>query len=86
MSFNPNSKQRAVDHACFLAIRAMLDEQLASIRRGEIAADPRLALAGALEAIERERTADGRGLTLPFSIQDCIDHLRATAAPRREQP
>lgn len=72
MSFNPNSKKRAVDHACFLAIRAI---------QREAASDPRLALAAALEAIDRERTA--RRSDSLFTLQDCIAHLRDSAAPQR---
>lgn len=82
MSLNPDSKKRAVDAACFLALVAMLNEQLASIKRDEIYADQGLALAAALEAIERERTARRPG-SAPFTLQDCIAHLRASAAPRR---
>lgn len=70
MSLNPDSKKRAVNDACFLAIRAM---------RREAAPDPRLALAAALEAICQAHD-------LTFTLQDCIAHLRASAAPQREQP
>ena len=74
MSWDPEVKrQEAIEIACYNAIRAMCDEP-----------DPRLALAAALEAIERERTARRPGLSLPFNTQDCIAHLRASAAlPRK---
>lgn len=84
MSWDPAvNRQEAIETACHNAIRAMRDEVAASARE-QRTMDPRLALAAALEEIERERTADHPGLCLPFTSQDCIAHLRATAAPRRE--
>jgi hypothetical protein len=42
-------------------------------------------LAAALQAIHPELTADMPDVSLPFSLQDCTDHLLASAAPRRGQ-
>lgn len=83
MSWDPEiNKQEAIETACHNAIRAMCDEA-ATATRDHRTMDPRLALAAALEQI-----ALGRGDALadgtPFGFQDCIAHLRATAAPRRE--
>lgn len=84
MSWDPAvNRQEAIETACHNAIRAMWDEAATATREQRIM-DSRLALAAALEAIEHERTADHPGLSLPFNLQDCIDHLRATASPRRE--
>lgn len=83
MSWDPAiNRQEAIATACHNAIRAVANEAEAA-HREQRSFDDRLALAAALEAIERERTACHPGLTLPFNIQDCIDHLRATASPRR---
>ena len=83
MSWDPAiNRQEAIGAACHNAIRAMHAEAAAA-HCEQRSFDDRLVLAAALEAIERERTADHQGLTLPFNIQDCIDHLRATASPRR---
>lgn len=86
MSWNPEiNRQEAIETACHNAIRAVAQEEEAA-RREQRSFDDRLALAGALEAIECERTADGRCLGLPFDYADVIGHLRATAAPRRGEP
>jgi hypothetical protein len=84
MSWDPAvNRQDAIETACHNALRAVFNE-VEVAHREQRSFDDRLALAAALEEIERERTADHPGLSLPFSIQDCIAHLRATAAPRRE--
>lgn len=84
MSWDPAvNRQEAIETACHNAIRAIFNEAEAA-HREQRTIDFRLALAAALEEIERERTADHPGLCLPFTSQDCIAHLRATAAPRRE--
>lgn len=77
MSLNPDIKKNAVDAACYRALRAMLAEQRASIKQGG-AFNSHLALAAALEVIAA-RQPD----SVPFTLQDCITHLRASAAPRR---
>lgn len=79
------NRQDAIETACHNAIRAVWDEAAAA-RREQRTADPRLALAAALEVIERERTADLPDVAAPFTYLDVIAHLRATASPRREQP
>lgn len=84
MSWDPAvNRQEAIETACHNAIQAIFSEAEMA-HREQRTMDPRLALAAALEEIERERTADHPGLCLPFTSQDCIAHLRATAAPRRE--
>lgn len=86
MSWDPYvRRQEAIETACHNAIRAVANETEAAHRERR-SFDDRLALALALEAIERERTARRPGLSLPFNLQDCIAHLLASAAPRREQP
>ena len=85
-SWDPEiNRQDAIETACHNAIRAVANEAEAA-HREQRSFDDRLALAAALEAIERERTAGHPGMSLPFSIQDCIDHLRATAVAWRLQP
>jgi hypothetical protein len=83
MSWNPEvTRQEAIETACHNAIQAIANEAEAAHREGR-SFDDRLALALALEAIHEQLTADRAGLTLPFTFQDCIAHLRASAAPRR---
>ena len=85
-SWDPEiNRQKAIETACHNAIRAVANEAEAA-HREQRSCDTRLALAAALEAIEQERTADHPGLSLPFSIQDCINHLRATAVAWRVLP
>lgn len=86
MSWDPAvNRQEAIETACHNAIRAMWDEAEVA-HREQRAMDGRLALAAALEEIERERTAPRRaveGLSHSFDVEDCIAHLRATASPQR---
>lgn len=86
MSWDPAiRRQEAIETACHNAIRVMFDEAAAATLQ-QRSLDSRLVLAAALEAIERERTMPRLAvdaLSHPFDIEDCIDHLRATAAPRR---
>ena len=83
MSWDPQvNRQDAIGAACHNAIRAVANEAEAA-HREQRNFDDRLALAAALEAIEHERTADLPDVTAPFTIRDCIAHLRATASPRR---
>ena len=83
MSWDPQvNRQNAIAAACHNAIEALWAEATAAMRDQRVM-DSRLGLAEALEAIERERTAGRPGLSVPFTIRDCIAHLRATAAPRR---
>ena len=83
MSWDPEvNRQEAIETACHNAIRAIANEAEAAHREGR-GFDDRLALALALEAIHEQLTADRADLTLPFTLQDCIAHLRASAAPQR---
>ena len=84
MSWDPEVKrQEAIETAWHNAIRAVANEAEAA-NREQRSFDDRMALALALEAIHKQLTADRVGLTLPFTLQDCIDHLCRTAAPRKE--
>ena len=86
MSWDPEvRRQETIKTACHNAIQAIANKAEAAHREGR-SFDDRLALAAALEAIERERTARRPGLSLAFNTQDCIAYLRASAAPRRGQP
>lgn len=76
------NRQDAIETACHNATRAFAIEADAAYRELR-AFDSRLALAAALEAINRELTADQPDVSLPLTLQQCIDHLRRTAAPRR---
>lgn len=83
MSWDPEiNRQDAIETACHNAIQAIRHESEAAVRDGR-SFDDRLALAAALEAIQRESSADQPDITAPFGLLDCIDHLRRTAAPRR---
>ena len=83
MSWNPEvNRQEAIELACQNAIRAMYHVQIAAEKERRFV-NCREQLAAALEAIEIERTAPRRavgGLSLPFNVQDCIDHLRGHGA------
>lgn len=76
------NRQNAIEAACHKAIEALWAEATAAMRDQRVM-DSRLGLAEALEAIERDRTAGRSRLSAPFTISDCIAHLRATASPRR---
>lgn len=78
MSWDPDAnREDAIATACHNAIRAIHDEAQAAGREKR-SFDDRLALAAALEAINRE-VSDGN-----FLLPDLIKHLRRTAAPRRQ--
>jgi hypothetical protein len=79
------NRQDAIETACHNAIRAIANEAEAAHRERR-SPDDRLALAAALEAINRELTADQPDVSLPFTLQHCVDHLRRTAALRRGEP
>ena len=76
------NRQDAIETACHNATRAFAIEADAAHRELR-AFDSRLALALALEAIHQQLTADLPDVSLPFTLQHCIDHLRRTAAPQR---
>ena len=83
MSWDPQvNRQDAIGAACHNAIRAVANEAEA-VHREQRTFDDRLALALALEAIHEQLTADQPDVTLPFTLLDCIAHLRATASPQR---
>lgn len=83
MSWDPEVNRRdAIGAGCHNAIRAIANEGRAA-RREQRSFDDRLALAWALEAIHEQLTADQPDVTLPFTLLDCVAHLRATASPQR---
>lgn len=83
MSWDPEvNRQDAIGAACHNAIRAIVNEAEAA-RREKRSFDDRLALALALEAIHEQLTADQPDVTPPFTLLDCMAHLRATASPQR---
>ena len=85
-SWNPAAnRQDAIETACHNAIRAIANEAEAAHRERR-SPDDRLALAAALGAINRELIADQPDVSLPLTLQHCVDHLRRTAAPRRSEP
>ena len=86
MSWDPEiNRQDAIETACHNAIRA-IHREAESAARQQRSADPRLALAAALEELHNELTADRPSTTLPFTLKDCIKHLRLTAAPPHPLP
>lgn len=83
MSWDPElNRQDAISAACHNAVRAPIQE-IDAAHREQRSPDSHLALALALEAIHEQMTADQADTTLPFTLLDCIAHLRRTAAPRR---
>lgn len=84
MSWDPEvNRQEAIETACHNAIQVIANEAEAAYREGR-GFDDRLVLALALEAIHEQLTADRACLTMPFTLQDCIAHLRASfALPRK---
>jgi hypothetical protein len=81
MSSLETNKQAAVGAACRNAVRAMANEVEAADRERR-SYEYGLLLAAALEQIALAR---GDALAEGFDVgfQDCIAHLRRTAAPRR---
>ena len=76
MSWDPAvSRQEAIETACYRAIDAMVT-QTKTGNSGQVVIDPMLMLIAGLEAIERARKKQQSGLSLPFTHQDVIDHLR----------
>ena len=75
------NKQGAIGAACHNAVRAMANEVEAADRE-QRSVEYGLLLAAALEQIALAR-GDALAEGIDVGFQDCIAHLRRTAAPRR---
>jgi hypothetical protein len=67
-------RMAAIEAACYRAVRAMENELISGLR-----IDPLLMLIAALEAIESERIKRRPGLSMTWTYQDAINHLRHMA-------
>lgn len=79
MSWDPEvNRQEAIEAVCHRAVRSMQNE-LISENSDRLRIDPLLMLIAALEVIEIERTKSQPGLSMPWTHQDVINHLRHMA-------